>query len=165
MSNWFLIHTKPRQEEKAFENLKNQGFDCFYPKILQEHNLKTQLSLKLAPLFPSYLFIQLDTTLRGQSWQPIKSTIGVNRLVTFGAQMPKISEDLIYTLKNYSQHENQAKDYFTQGEKVLVTSGPFKGIEAVFQMKDGQDRVFVLIDILSKSSRLRIEPSLLKKLN
>ncbi|MDP3335894.1 MAG: transcription termination/antitermination NusG family protein, partial [Rhodoferax sp.] len=29
--NWYLIHTKPRLEKCALENLQNQGYTCFLP--------------------------------------------------------------------------------------------------------------------------------------
>ena len=36
MSNWYLIHTKIRQERVALENLERQGFKCFLPLIRAE---------------------------------------------------------------------------------------------------------------------------------
>ena len=36
MSNWYLIHTKIRQERGALENLQRQGFECFLPQIWVE---------------------------------------------------------------------------------------------------------------------------------
>jgi transcriptional antiterminator RfaH len=47
---------------------------------------------------------------------------------------------------------------------MVVTKGAFAGIEAVYQMTDGEKRVMVLINILSKSVKLRIEPDSLRKL-
>ena len=31
MENWYLLKTKPRQEKKAKQNLKNQGYLTFCP--------------------------------------------------------------------------------------------------------------------------------------
>jgi transcriptional antiterminator RfaH len=33
MSNWYLIHTKIRQECVALDNLQRQGCECFLPFI------------------------------------------------------------------------------------------------------------------------------------
>ena len=30
---WFLLTSKPREEHRALDNLTNQGFDVFLPKI------------------------------------------------------------------------------------------------------------------------------------
>ena len=29
--HWYLIHTKPRQESVALENLERQGYQCYLP--------------------------------------------------------------------------------------------------------------------------------------
>ena len=30
---WYAVHTKPKQENRALENLQNQGFECFLPLL------------------------------------------------------------------------------------------------------------------------------------
>ena len=44
-----------------------------------------------------------------------------------------------------------------------LTEVPFAGIEGVYQMADGDHRVMVLIEILSKPVALRVSPSNLSK--
>jgi transcriptional antiterminator RfaH len=61
MSNWYLIHTKIRQERVALENLDRQGFECFLPTILAEKLRRGALQVMKEPLFPRYLFIRLGT--------------------------------------------------------------------------------------------------------
>ena len=51
---WFLIYTKPRQEERAKENLENQGFETFLPMIAFE-KIKQPKLYSLKPMFPRYL--------------------------------------------------------------------------------------------------------------
>ena len=33
---WYLLQSKPHQERRALENLRNQGFECFLPLYLRE---------------------------------------------------------------------------------------------------------------------------------
>ena len=33
---WYLIHTKPRQEVCALENLQRQGYECYLPQLVLE---------------------------------------------------------------------------------------------------------------------------------
>ena len=56
---WFLIYTKPRQEERAKENLENQGFETFLPMIAFE-KIKQPKLYSLKPMFPRYLFTQYN---------------------------------------------------------------------------------------------------------
>ena len=49
--HWYLIHTKPRQELRALENLERQGYECYLPLLptekIQEKLFATfQLSLE-----------------------------------------------------------------------------------------------------------------------
>jgi transcriptional antiterminator RfaH len=46
----------------------------------------------------------------------------------------------------------------------VVTQGPFAGVEAIFEMADGEQRVMVLLNILSKQVRMSIPPAGIKKL-
>ena len=158
--HWYVIHTKPRQEERALLNLERQGYACYLPRIPAEKLRRGALKIVLEPLFARYLFIQLSTGQSGQSWAPIRSTVGVSRLVTFGAEPAKVGADLIETLQ--AQVGDLAKEparLFSPGDRVQIRQGPFAGLEAIYQLADGEHRAMVLIEILGKLSKLTLEPS------
>ena len=163
MSNWYLIHTKIRQERVALENLERQGFECFLPLIRAEKLRRGQLQVVQEALFPRYLFIRLGTGLESQSWAPIRSTTGVSRLVTFGQTPAKIDDGLVTVLKSESDNTDVVLRHFESGEQVVVTEGPFVGVEAIYQMADGEGRVMVLLNILSKQVKMRISPASIRK--
>ena len=162
MTLWYLIFTKPRQEARAQENLVRQGYECYLPLIGQEKLRRHKLVVVEEPLFPRYLFIRLDTSDSGQSWTPIRSTVGVSHMVRFGNEPAKVDEQLIAYLRG---RERQAHQLFTPGELVMVADGPFAGIEAIYQMPDAENRVLVLIEMLSKPVQMRIDPGCLRKLD
>ena len=163
--HWYLIHTKPRQENIALENLQQQGFTCYLPLLNVEKIRRGKLAIVLEALFPRYLFIQLDTALSSQSWTPIRSTKGVNRLVAFGGQPAKVDEALVSILKVAEENQtDRLQKMFTAGDKVQLTHGAFAGLEGIYQMADGESRAMVLIEILSKTVRIAVEPAELRKL-
>ena len=165
MSNWYLIHTKIRQERVALENLERQGFECFLPLIRAEKLLRGQLQVVQEALFPRYLFIRLSTGPESQSWSPIRSTFGVNRLVTFGQTPAKIDNALVSELRAKSESTEVQLRHFEPGDQVVVTNGPFVGVHAIYQMADGQGRVMVLLNLLSKDVRMHVSPSGIRKLS
>jgi transcriptional antiterminator RfaH len=57
----------------------------------------------------------------------------------------------------------QPQQLFTKGEKVQVLDGPFQGLDAIYDMADGESRVMVLIELLSKPVRVPLSPAQLKK--
>ena len=165
MSNWYLIHTKIRQERVALENLERQGFKCFLPLIRAEKLRRGQLQVVQEALFPRYLFIRLGTGLESQSWAPIRSTIGVSRLVTFGQTPAKIEDELIAQLQVKTDSAEVQLRHFEPGEQVVVTEGPFVGVEAIYQMADAEGRVMVLLNILSKQVKMSVPPASIRKVN
>ena len=163
--HWYVIYTKPRQEQRALLNLEQQGFECYLPLIKVEKFHQRKLLLVAEPLFARYLFIRLDVNKSGKSWSPIRSTKGVSRLVAFGNEPLRVEDDLIQQLR--AQHDvlvKQPQRLFEPGEHLLVTEGPFSGIEAVYQMSDGENRAMVLIELLSKPVKVTLAPSSLTKL-
>ena len=52
---------------------------------------------------------------------------------------------------------------FKAGERVRLTEAPFAGTEGIYQMADGERRVMVLIEILSKPVAVRVAPASLRK--
>ena len=165
MSNWYLVHTKIRQESVAQENLERQGFECFLPQIHVEKLRKGQLRVVREALFPRYLFIRLDTGIDARSWGPIRSTLGVSSLVTFGQTPAKVDEDLIAQIRLKTDTTEVQLRHFAPGEQVVVTDGPFAGVEAIYQMADGEGRVMVLLNILSKQVKMSVSPASIRKLD
>jgi len=54
--------------------------------------------------------------------------------------------------------------HFELGEKVLVTNGPFMGVEAIYQMADGEGLVILLLNILSKQVKMTVSPASVRKI-
>jgi transcriptional antiterminator RfaH len=164
MSNWYLIHTKIRQERVALENLERQGFECFLPLIRAEKLRRGILQILQEALFPRYLFIRLSTELESQSWAPIRSTLGVSRLVTFGQTPARIDEDLLAAIRFQNEESEVVIRHFEPGEQVVVTDGPFVGVEAIYQIADGEGRVILLLNILSKQVKMKVAPTSVRKI-
>ena len=116
-------------------------------------------------MFARYLFIRLDNSQTGKSWAPIRSTLGVSRLVSFSTEPARIDDLLIEALKTQqSSLDNTPQSLYTKGDRLVITDGPFIGLEAIYQMHDGESRAMVLINLLSKTVRLKIPPANLKKI-
>lgn len=163
--NWYVIHTKPRQEHRALSNLQQQGYQCYLPKIAIEKLIRERVSVIEEPLFPRYLFICLDASRHGQNWSPIRSTWGVSGLVTFGSVPAKVDSSLIDLMCQQEQGLSQEPErLFAEGETLLVVDGPFSGLEAVYQMTSGENRAMVLIELMGKFAQMQIAPASLRKL-
>ncbi len=164
--NWYLIHTKPRQEKCALQNLEQQGYLCYLPILPTEKLRHGSLAVANEPMFPRYLFIQLDTSNSAKCWSPIRSTKGVSRLVSFGIEPAKVDDRLISLLRSREEAiRSQPQRFFSPGERVQLTEGAFVDIEGIYQMADGESRVMVLIELLSKPVRMSVSPASLRKVS
>src|SRR5450830_1174002 len=162
--HWYLVHTKTRQEKCALENLHRQGYQCYLPTLPLEKLRQGLLTVSDEPLFPRYLFIRLGLGSTAKSWTPIRSTKGVSRLVSFGIEPARIDDRLVEVLRTHEESvQAEPERLFKVGDRVCLTAVPFAGIEGIYQMADGERRVMVLIEILSKQVPVRVEPASLRK--
>ena len=95
MEDFFVVHTKPNQENKA-KNLEFQGFKTWLPIYKKAVVRKNRLFLREEPFFPGYIFVFFDIS--KDNWSRIFSTLGVKYLITFDGK-PKAVE------KNYGWFE------------------------------------------------------------
>lgn len=159
---WYLVHTKPRQEDVALANLQRQGYQCYLPQMRIERIRRRKAEIATEPMFPRYLFIRLDSSDQGKSWSPIRSTLGVNQLVHFGARAAKVEDALVELLRQREQ-TMPLDPMFHSGDSVIITDGPFAGIEAIYQTADAERRAFILLEILSKPVSMQIDSGRLRK--
>ena len=159
---WYVVYTKPRQEDVALVNLERQGYPCYLPRMRIEKVRRQKASVVTEPMFPRYLFIRLDSSDQGKSWSPIRSTLGVSRLVKFGTQAARVDEALIDLLRG-REDTMPTQAMFNPGDDVLITSGPFAGIEAIYQTADAEMRAVILLEILSKKVAVPVDAAHLRK--
>jgi len=159
---WYLLASKPRQEERAQLNLKQQGYDTYLPQVRREKRRSGKSNINTEPLFPRYLFIRLDR--ENDNWAPIRSTYGVSGLVGFGNRHTSyipIPDAVGQELKAHEDenglHSLERAEWFSEGDCVHITSGPFSNINGIFVMEDGLHRSMVLIEMLGKQQHITVE--------
>ena len=166
MINWYLLLTKPREDERAQQHLENQGYDIFRPLIRQFKIKKGKQVATLEPLFPRYIFIRLDEVL--SNWAKLRSTRGVAQLVRFADMPAMVPETIINTLKNQCQEGNildvtlDEPFVFRPGDNVEITEGSFRGIRAIIKEQVGEDRVLLFLTLLGKEQELELSLSQIK---
>ncbi len=155
--SWYLVYTKPRSEQTAQENLARQGYITYLPKVSNLQRRKRKYTKTLEAFFPRYLFIYLDT--ESDNWAPIRSTLGVVRMIRFGGIPAIVPDELIAQLKqNEDENGLQHTDAETlkAGDTVAILDGPFAGLEGIFLQQRSSQRVSVLLDIVGKRTELTL---------
>jgi transcriptional antiterminator RfaH len=124
--------------------------------LKRNRRLKCQ-ELQLEPLFPRYLFFQPGSS--RQSIAQVRSTLGVTAIVCFGQVPAILSEEVLISIRNFEQSQNQADletiSPFRHGEKVLVVDGPLAGLEGLVS-NIAHERVVVLMQLLGHDTRVTL---------
>ncbi len=156
--SWYLLMTKPRSEEQAVRNLKEQGYTVYLPRISTKKRMNGRYQPAIEAMFPRYLFIQLAAG--WDNWGPIRSTPSVTGLVRFGLSYATAPDDLIEALH---QQEDETgliplqPNSFHDGDKVRIIDGPFKDLEAIIHAVSGEERVILLMNIAGKEAKVRTD--------
>jgi len=158
--HWFVLTTKPREEQRAYANLIMQGYEVFLPKIahvIKKNGLKT---VALKPLFPNYLFIQLDKQVA--NFNAIRSTRGVGNFVCFGLNQAVIGNDIIDDIKQSIAGDGKIKSLedllaYCKGDIVELTQGSLSGLKAIYQTKIGLERSILMVKMLGQQSQVIVK--------
>ena len=156
---WYLVQTKSRQEFRALEQLRNQGFTCCMPTLAVEKVVRGRVEKSVEPLFSRYLFVRLSRVV--DNWAPIRSTRGVSKLVAFGGRFATLPDACVAALENTEQEAPQP--LFKSGDRVTVMSGPFAGLEGIYELPDGEARALVLIELMNQPHKLKFAVDALRK--
>ena len=148
---WYLVHCKPRQDERAEENLLRQGYGCYRPQHSHERIVRGRRQTVVESLFPGYLFIQLAAD---ASWAPLRSTRGVNRVVGFGSMPLPLDNGLIAHLQQRTT--TTAEPAFEIGDSVRITAGGFAELDAIFMAMEGEQRVILLLNMLNRQQQVSL---------
>ncbi len=159
MESWYVVHTKPRQESIAEENLWRQSFETYLPRIKELRRRRGKWYSKIEFLFPRYLFIFLE--LGTDNLYTIRSTRGVTSLVRFGGEPTPVPRHLVDALKRSADKETgihiPQRPFFERGDSVTILEGPLSGLHGIFQATKGEDRVIILRDILGKANTVTLQ--------
>lgn len=165
-AQWYALRSKPRKEDVVWKQVRERGFEVFYPRL--RVNPVNPRSRKFKPYFPGYVFIRADVEAVGLStFQWLPHTTG---LVSFGGEPAAVPDNLIFAIKRRVEEIAEAGgevfDDLHKGDVVRINYGPFEGYEAIFNTRlPGTERVKVLLKFLSdRYVEIELEAShLLKK--
>ena len=154
MESWYLITCKPRQEERAATNLLNQEIEVFYPKLTTEKLVKGRRTVKQSALFPSYLFICLES--QNGNFLAVKNTRGISGFVSYGANYQIVPTALIEQLQSKCSQTVESTMPKT-GDVVSVNNSSFNNIKAIYKEPDGDMRSILLINLLNKQVEMSVD--------
>jgi transcriptional antiterminator RfaH len=155
--SWYAIHTKPKEENRAGDNLHAWNVETFTPQI-REHRCN-QFAVKPTygskPLFPRYIFARFAASML----QKVRFTRGVQNIVEFGRVPAQIDDEIIEVIKSRMKNGFvKIDDDLKAGDEVIIKDGPLKSFVGVFKHQVGSsDRVLIMLTAVSYQPRIVIK--------
>jgi transcriptional antiterminator RfaH len=158
MEHWYALYTKPHKEFQVNAQLQALGVETYLPTVLRKVRRRDRPHLKV--YFPCYLFARLDfDDVRRSSiaWMP-----GIRSIVSSGDQPTIVAPEVIETVRHRLDGSavETAYSHFRKGDRVRITSGPLRDLEAVFdEALSSADRVRVLLGVMHRMKPVEIDGS------
>jgi transcriptional antiterminator RfaH len=151
--SWFVAHTRPRREKKLVEYCERQGLAATLPCNDSAHKYRGKTVVFRKPLFPGYVFLQLDPqqTPSVQQNEHIANLLTVFDQETFRRQL----EDILLALKTSTGV--QLAPSIGAGMRVRIKAGPLQGIEGWVEQRYGMSTVLLRLDFINQAAAVKLE--------
>ncbi|AJE48775.1 transcription termination/antitermination protein NusG [Celeribacter indicus] len=160
---WYILQLRPNCLNMAITHLKRQSFQVFNPTHDVPVTRANRFETRREQLFPGYLFVALDPL--GTAWRKVNSTRGVARLVSFANRPSPVPSDLMSDLviRCDSGGRLLPDAELAEGDAVRVRSGPFANFTTMVERIDREKRIWVLLEILGRETRVALRGSELQR--
>jgi len=154
---WYVLHTRSRFENKVNEGLERKSKEVFLPKMLVRSKRKDRKIMLRVPLFPGYIFVR--TTLEPVDQIDIVKTVGIVRFIGNRSGPLAVPDQAIESLRVMvsTDLDITTGTRLKRGDRVVVVSGPFTGIEGTFSRHGGQGRIVVNIDAMGQFAAAEVD--------
>ena len=153
MEGWYVAKFKVQKEDALFGYLSQSNVQVFSPKIISPgHNAG-----KPEALFPTYLFCFVDPESR--TWQIVRWAPGISYFLSYDGEPAMVPEEMVQYLRNRVTQCNDPSysSYLSSGDRVIVTEGPFAGLEAVFQRyTPSKERCRILLEAVGRQTSVEL---------
>ena len=150
MKRWYVVYTRTGMEGIAAGHLEIQGYTVYLPRRLKERRHARRIDTIKTPLFPRYLFVELD--LSTDRWNAINGTYGVKYLVAIGHQPSAAPQGVVEAISARENSEGLVDVIepcpFTKGDVVEITHGALIDQTGVFKCDNDKQRVTLLLNLL-----------------
>ena len=157
VGEWFVLHTRSRQEKIVMADLTARGVGVFLPLLTQVRYYGRRKLMSEKPMFPGYVFLRgtRDDTFVADRTKRVAGIITVND-----------QQQLDWELRNIYLAISRGAPldpypYLKEGVRVEVRAGPFRGVQGIIEKRGQADRLLLQVDLLGRAMSIEIDGSLL----
>jgi len=155
---WYAIHTHPKEEERATNNLVAWNVETFNPRIRERrvNPFNGAATYEKKSLFPRYIFARFDASLL---LSKICFTRGVRRVVSFGNGPVPVEDEIIEFIKQQTGQDGFIciGEELKRGDPVTVKNGLLGELSGILEREiRGTDRVRILLNAINYQASIVI---------
>ncbi len=157
-ARWFVAKVRRGAESALQEQMMPLGVEVYSPEIIVNKAGRRRLE----PLFPTYLFCRVDAT--GELWVRVRHARGLKYVLGSEQRPAPVDDGIIATIEERVRAWNAGgwREAFTPGERVMVTAGPLKGLEAIFvRYLPAKERCKILISTLALQHEVELNANVM----
>lgn len=162
MTKWYALYTRSRHEKLVSSTLEKNEIETFLPIRKIKKRWSDRMVTTEEPLFKGYVFVKMDPARKTD----ILKTKGAVKIVSAGINPIPIEEGVILSLKNIVQQEISIDPfpYIDKGDRIVVTSGPFRDTEGYIIHKDDKKcRIVISVSAIKSSIAIELDTRLVEK--
>lgn len=151
--DWWVLHTKPRQEKSLARWLHATGISFYLPTLTRRCRIRNRVMAAHQPLFTGYVFAHADREHR-------VSAMTTNRVVRC---LPVADQDTLWNDLRQVHHLLSSglpvvtESRLVPGTPVEVISGPLKGVTGRILRSASGARLVVSVDFIQQGASVEID--------
>jgi transcription antitermination factor NusG len=152
--NWYAVYTVPQHEKSALKQLDMREIESFLPTYETVRVWKNRQRMKLIlPLFPTYLFVHINSRERAKVLQ----SPGVLQIVGNSRESVSLPDSEVEFLRSdFSRQRIEPYRDLVIGEKVRIKSGVMQGLQGTLVRKSNSLRFVLTLELINQHAAIQV---------
>ena len=152
--NWYAVYTVPQHEKSALKQLDMREIESFLPTYETVRVWKNRQRMKLIlPLFPTYLFVHIDSRERAKVLQSpgVLQIVGNSR-----GCVPLPDSEVEFLRSDFCRQRIEPYRDLVIGEKVRIKSGVMQGLQGTLVRKSNSMRFVLTLELINQHAAIQV---------
>jgi transcriptional antiterminator RfaH len=148
-----VAHTRPRCEKKLKQFCDREGVEATLPLVPSAHRYRGKVVVFEKPLFPGYLFLRPT---HDQRRSVLASDYVANLLEVFDQEKFEHQlNEILFALQ--AGCEIRLAPKIGKGTRVIIKSGPLRGLEGWVEERYGPNIVLLRLDFIGQAAAVKLD--------
>ena len=152
--NWYAVYTIPQHEKSALKQLELREIESFLPVYETVRVWKNRQRMKLTlPLFPTYLFVHINSSERARVLQ----SPGVLQIVGNSGCAYIPDSEVEFLRSGFCRQRIEPYHDLVIGEKVRIKGGVMQGLQGTLVRKNNSMRFVLTVELINQHAAIQVD--------